>query len=291
MEPVRDVWYHEAAAVVTSECPCAEMNAEDPLFILYTSGSTGKPKGVLHTTGGYLRLHVDHPPVRVRLSRRRHLLVHRRRRLGDRPQLHRLRPARERRHHADVRRRAELSDDVALLGGDRQAQGQHLLHRADRDPRADAGRRRAGEEDLARLAEAARHRRRADQSGSLGVVSPRGRRRPLPDRRYLVADRDRRHPDHAAARRHQAQARLGDTPVLRRAARDRRCRGQGAGRRHQRQPVHRGFLAGPDAHRLRRSSALRRHLFQGLSGQVLHRRRLPARRRTATTGSPAASTT
>ena len=30
------------------------MSAEDPLFILYTSGSTGKPKGVLHTTGGYL---------------------------------------------------------------------------------------------------------------------------------------------------------------------------------------------------------------------------------------------
>src|SRR5258708_31920203 len=54
MDPVRDVWYHEAAAVVTSECPCAEMNAEDPLFILYTSGSTGRPKGVLHTTAGYL---------------------------------------------------------------------------------------------------------------------------------------------------------------------------------------------------------------------------------------------
>src|SRR5262247_2765098 len=54
MDPVRDVWYHEAAAMVTSECPCEHMNAEDPLFILYTSGSTGKPKGVLHTTGGYL---------------------------------------------------------------------------------------------------------------------------------------------------------------------------------------------------------------------------------------------
>jgi acetyl-CoA synthetase len=53
MMPVRDVWYHEAADVVTAECPCEEMNAEDPLFILYTSGSTGKPKGVLHTTGGY----------------------------------------------------------------------------------------------------------------------------------------------------------------------------------------------------------------------------------------------
>ncbi|HEY7248830.1 MAG TPA: acetate--CoA ligase [Xanthobacteraceae bacterium] len=54
MEPGRDVWFHEAAEVVTAECPCEHMHAEDPLFILYTSGSTGKPKGVLHTTGGYL---------------------------------------------------------------------------------------------------------------------------------------------------------------------------------------------------------------------------------------------
>jgi acetyl-CoA synthetase len=54
MKPGRDVWYHEAAAKVSTDCPAEEMNAEDPLFILYTSGSTGKPKGVLHTTGGYL---------------------------------------------------------------------------------------------------------------------------------------------------------------------------------------------------------------------------------------------
>src|SRR5262249_52563055 len=54
MQPGRDVWHHEAAKVVTSECPCEHMSAEDPLFILYTSGSTGKPKGVLHTTRGYL---------------------------------------------------------------------------------------------------------------------------------------------------------------------------------------------------------------------------------------------
>ncbi len=54
MEAGRDVYYDEAAAQVTDECPWEEMNAEDPLFILYTSGSTGTPKGVLHTTGGYL---------------------------------------------------------------------------------------------------------------------------------------------------------------------------------------------------------------------------------------------
>ncbi|TDR85428.1 acetate--CoA ligase [Enterovirga rhinocerotis] len=54
MEPARDVYLHDAAEQVTTECPCEKMNAEDPLFILFTSGSTGKPKGVLHTTGGYL---------------------------------------------------------------------------------------------------------------------------------------------------------------------------------------------------------------------------------------------
>jgi len=50
----RDIWYHTAMRNAAAECPCEEMEAEDPLFILYTSGSTGKPKGVLHTTGGYL---------------------------------------------------------------------------------------------------------------------------------------------------------------------------------------------------------------------------------------------
>jgi acetyl-CoA synthetase len=54
MKAGRDLWYHEAAASVSADCPAEPMNAEDPLFILYTSGSTGKPKGVLHTSGGYL---------------------------------------------------------------------------------------------------------------------------------------------------------------------------------------------------------------------------------------------
>lgn len=50
----RDVWWHDIVDTQSTDCPCEEMNAEDPLFILYTSGSTGKPKGVLHTTGGYM---------------------------------------------------------------------------------------------------------------------------------------------------------------------------------------------------------------------------------------------
>jgi acetyl-CoA synthetase len=54
MKAGRDVYYDEISKTVPADCPCEEMSAEDPLFILYTSGSTGKPKGVLHTTGGYL---------------------------------------------------------------------------------------------------------------------------------------------------------------------------------------------------------------------------------------------
>ncbi|MGB7688769.1 MAG: acetate--CoA ligase, partial [Pseudolabrys sp.] len=54
MKSGRDIYYDEIAKTVSADCPCVEMSAEDPLFILYTSGSTGKPKGVLHTSAGYL---------------------------------------------------------------------------------------------------------------------------------------------------------------------------------------------------------------------------------------------
>ena len=54
MKPGRDVWWHEAGLLESSECRAEPFDSETPLFVLYTSGSTGKPKGVLHTSGGYL---------------------------------------------------------------------------------------------------------------------------------------------------------------------------------------------------------------------------------------------
>jgi acetyl-CoA synthetase len=91
MQMPRDRWVDVVVEGQPDTCEPEPMNAEDPLFILYTSGSTGKPKGVLHTTGRLPGVRELHARARVRPARRRCLLVHGRRRLDHRPQLHRVR--------------------------------------------------------------------------------------------------------------------------------------------------------------------------------------------------------
>jgi len=54
MQPGRDIWWHEAVAAQSDDCPAEPLDSEHMLFLLYTSGSTGKPKGILHTTAGYM---------------------------------------------------------------------------------------------------------------------------------------------------------------------------------------------------------------------------------------------
>ena len=232
-----------------------------------------------------------HPRTDLRLSAGRGLLVHRRRRLGDRPQLHRLWAPGQRRDHPDLRGRAQPSHRQPVLGGDRQAQGGDLLHRPHRPSRPDARGRRAGEAHLARVAAPAGHGGRADQSGGLAMVPPRGGRRALPDRRHLVADRDRRRPDLAPARRHAAQAGLGDQAPAGGQAAARRCRRRGAGGGGQRQSLPHRQLAGPDAHRSRATTSASSPPISPPIRASISPATAAAATPTATTGSPGGWTT
>ena len=204
MLPGRDVWYHDAADMVTAECPWTEMNAEDPLFILYTSGSTGRPKGVLHTTGGYLVFTaMTHQDVfdyhdgdiywctaDVGWVTGHSYIVYGPLANGATTLMFEGVP-----NYPTTSRFWEVID-------------KHKVNTFYTAPTAIRALMQAGDAPvkkiIARIVAAPRLGRRADQSGSVGVVLPRRRRRPLPDRRYLVADGNRRHPHHAACRARRA---------------------------------------------------------------------------------------
>jgi len=50
----RDIWWHDAIASMSTDCPPVAVGSEHPLYLLYTSGSTGRPKGIQHSSAGYL---------------------------------------------------------------------------------------------------------------------------------------------------------------------------------------------------------------------------------------------
>ncbi len=146
----RDIWYHQAMQRVSDDCPPEPMDAEDPLFILYTSGSTGKPKGVLHTTGGYLlqaamtfKYVFDYRDGEVFWCTAdvgwvtgHSYIVYGPLANGATTLIFEGVPS--------------YPSHLALLASDRQAQGQHLLHRAHRLARPDARRPGAVGRQLAR---------------------------------------------------------------------------------------------------------------------------------------------
>ena len=226
----RDHWYHELMSWVGETCPPRENDAEDLLFTLYTSGTTGKPKGIAHTTGGYLTgtyittkwvfdLKEDDIywcSADIGWVTGHSYLVYGPLANGATCVMYEGAPdtpGRDRfwdiieRHKVTVFYTAPTAIRAFMKWGPEHVSEARPEHAA-----------------------ADRIGRRADQSRGLDVVPPPRRRRPLPHRRHLVADRDRQHPDHPAAGADEAQAGLRLAAVPRPEA-GHRHRERRAGRR------------------------------------------------------------
>ena len=227
MQDGRDVWFHEAMEAADAECEAEPLDAEHPLYILYTSGSTAKPKGILHTTGGYLtgaaytqRYVFDLKPesdvwwcsADVGWVTGHSYIVYGPLLNGATSVMYEGAP-----DYPDKDIWWELCDRYDVT----------LFYTAPTAIRACMkwGAKYPNQHDLSHAAPAGVGRR-ADQPQGLAVVPQGDRRRAVPDRRHLVADRDRPHPDLAAAGHHHHQARLGHDPAARGQG-----RGGGRGRR------------------------------------------------------------
>ena len=190
MQDGRDIWWDAALAAADPVCPPAELDAEHPLFILYSSGSTAKPKGILHTTGGYLtgvawthKYVFDLKPesdvywcsADVGWVTGHSYIVYGPLANGA----------------TSVMYEGAPDYPTRTSGGAVPSAGRDdLLHGADRDPHLHEVGRGVRAAPRPGEAAAARERRRADQPEGLALVLARRRRRALPGRRHLVADRD-----------------------------------------------------------------------------------------------------
>ena len=135
LDATRDVWWHDVVDRQSAEHDAAAARrrapALHPLHLRHDRQAQGHPahhRRLPHP--GRL-----HPPRGLRpQAGDRRLLVHRRHRLGDRPLLHRVRPAGQRRDQRHVRGHPGHPAPGPLLGDRREVRRHDPLHRADRDP-------------------------------------------------------------------------------------------------------------------------------------------------------------